>query len=759
MIFIDSETCGLHGLPVIFQYAEDDGPIVLHEIWRVPIIDTLKLIEYWLTQPLCFFNAAFDWFHICKIYTTLSLYPDYNELPEDHIDEIAILEEKARFSNQCLKPTNVVDLMLVARKGKYQALMQREDIRVRRVPRDIAWFLAAELEKRVVIDDIFFARKKDKNAPKWTVYDIEDDDNFKDIILGFRASGALKNLAKYALNIKEDEILKYADVEVNKAFWPTEKGFAPFALAIGSPGDWKGAWPEHIKRHISHWAFSTLARKYAEDDIKYTRLLYDHLGKPECGDNDSVLACAIASIRWHGYAVDLNKIKELRRQAIIRASETPTAPGPVWRYISPFMDETERVIVDGSTRKVILEEMLKWKKDCSCLELDSDFKNQVAISDCPKCKGKGKIDHPIISRVKEVLEARTAQKEIELYDKLLLAKRFHASFVIIGTRSSRMSGSDDLNPQGIKRSKEVRECFTFCDDGFNLCGGDFDAFEVVLADATYNDPALREDLLSGKKIHALFGEQLFTDMTYDEIMDDKDKYSQSKQGVFAMIYGGNEQTLKTKLGVDIETANKAYQGFIIKYPKVGEARKRVFDFFCSMRQPGGIGSKVEWHEPKDYMESLLGFKRYFTLENKVCKAIFNLAQNPPKEWRAIKCKVQRRDRVQTAFGATQSALYAAAFNIQAGNMRAAANHEIQSSGAEITKHVQRKVWDIQPSGVSEWLVVPFNCHDEILAPTKNDKAIIDQVDKSVKMAVEHYRPRVPLIKLEWKVGMKSWAEK
>ena len=31
-------------------------------------------------------------------------------------------------------------------------------------------------------------------------------------------------------------------------------------------------------------------------------------------------------------------------------------------------------------------------------------------------------------------------------------------------------------------------------DGMILCGGDFDSFEVTIADAVYNDPALRKDL-------------------------------------------------------------------------------------------------------------------------------------------------------------------------------------------------------------------------------------------------------------------------
>ena len=54
-----------------------------------------------------------------------------------------------------------------------------------------------------------------------------------------------------------------------------------------------------------------------------------------------------------------------------------------------------------------------------------------------------------------------AAKEIELYDKLLLAGKFHASFIVIGALSSRMAGADGLNAQGIKHTKEVRQMFPF----------------------------------------------------------------------------------------------------------------------------------------------------------------------------------------------------------------------------------------------------------------------------------------------------------
>jgi hypothetical protein len=222
-----------------------------------------------------------------------------------------------------------------------------------------------------------------------------------------------------------------------------------------------------------------------------------------------------------------------------------------------------------------------------------------------------------------------------------------------------------------------------------------------------------------------------------------------------------------------------------------------------MTQPGGIGSKVIWKDPADYAETMLGFRRYFTLENRICKEIFRLANNLPKHWRncgtivrrekrieakgpvvyahvatislekgvevhrevvlpeeyakELEIKVVRRDRVQTAGGAVSSALYGAAFSMQAANMRAAANHEIQSPGAEITKHVQRRIWDLQPAGVNDWRVAILNIHDELMCVTRPD--MVSSVTQVVRDSVEHFRRYVPLIGMDWGEGIANWADK
>lgn len=835
-VFLDSETCGLYGMPVILQYKQRDDPdVTIHEFWRTPVGDSLELLETIANHPegIIGFNLVFDVFHICKCYTTFLLFAEkfgYDMYPEDHIDDIAVLEAEAR-DGFCWKPVTACDLMLVARKGKYQSTMDRGDIRIRRVPTSLAQKLATELEHRVPIKDIYFARRSDKFAPKWKVYDITDEDgdiitDFKDVVLNFAPSSALKALVCDALGIEPDHILLFTDVAVDKVFNPVEYGYAPFATAVGSPGLWAGAWPAVIEKHISHWAFYELARKYAKKDVEYLPQLYDYFGSPEMGDDDSTLACAVAAIRWHGYALDLDGIRELKKKALIVSAKTPTAPGPARKYIEAVLDPTEKTVLKGSTKKVILEKIANdplWKEmpcpACNATGVVNfgDFSVpdhiDVAISDdeayadyddspvatlvaplrdtCEVCDGVKTIQHPASVRAQEVLDARAADKEIELYDKLLRAGRFHASFRIIGTLSGRMAGADLLNPQGVKKTKEVRRQFPLAPPGYVLCLGDFVSFEVVIADCVYDDPDLRAELqtknictgckgakvdeqgnpcgdcdppgsgLCNQTIHAIFGTFVYPPMTYVDILNTKgtkvDLYTRSKSAVFAMLYGGEGFTLMSRLGVPIEIANKAYQMFTGKFKKVGSERRKVFDMFCSMKQPNGFGTKVEWHEPAEFIESIFGFRRYFTLENMICKALFDLAERPPKTWLEIKAKVVRRDRKQTASGATRSALFGAAFQVQAGNMRAGANHVIQSAGAYITKRLQRNIWNLQPAGVHKFVVMPMNVHDEVISP-----ALPEYVEKQqavVDATVEEFRPRVPLIAIDWGNNLQTWADK
>lgn len=797
-LYFDSETCGLHGVPVLFQYAVEEGPVTLYDLWKKPVGETLDLIEWMLTHTMVFFNATFDMFHLCKTYTTFRLCPR-DWIPEEHIDEIARFETLAQ-DGPCIKPVSTLDLMLYARKGPLQSLMSRDDIRIRKVPTVLSYALAKELEARVQVDSIYFARKSDQDAPKWCVYDRKDkwgdiDPDFKDVVLKFSPAGGLKYLAEYVLKLKPKYHFK--DVEPPQEWRPFELGYAPTALALTGPErNWEiwgtkktkpnvyepeneltdalgqdydfdhgpddkllgHAWPAVIKKHIDFWASNEPARDYATDDIVYTRALDQHFGYPEPGDDDSTLACAIAAIRWHGFKIDVPGIKKLivEAQKIIDASPVNiNKPTEVRAYISEVLDDVEKLVLETSTKKANVEAISNWMvgdENCTC------------SSTCPRCNHTGKMTpgmHPGAVRAKRLLAVKFASKEVELYTKLLIAGRFHASFVVVGTLSSRMAGADGLNAQGIKHSTDVRSMFPLAWDGMVLSIGDFEAFEITIADAVTQDPDLHAELLGGKKIHGLFGVAMFPGMTYEEVIatkgTDDDRYTKAKQGFFgSILYGGDHNTLVNKLGIKKQDAINAIEGFLTRYKGVTRWRQRVTDSFCSMKQLDG--KQVIWKDPAEYAESFLGFRRYYSLENRICKTLFDLAHKPPKHWKVHRdVKVIRRDRVQSANGAVASALFGASFAMQAANTRSAANHEIQSPGAQITKSVQRRVWDLQPAGVNDWKVAILNIHDELA--TVSPPEMVDPIAETITAGVSSFRDKVPLIAMEWKKGVANWGEK
>lgn len=816
MIFFDTETCGLHGVAVTLQYAINNGEIEVYHLWKTKVGETLKFLRLVAEHKggVVGFNLTFDWFHLQKIYNIFEeLEKEYGPecIPEKYIYEAARLERKS-MKGKCLKPVSALDLMLHARKGPYQSTLERSPIVIKKVPDVLAQPLANELHKRIPLNELYFKRRKKKLDNYWQVEDCKELDGtvkkgFKNIILRFSPSTALKALAIDLLKIPKEEVIKFVDVEVNPKLRPKELGWAPFAEALEEYPNYYHTWPAKLQYHIDHWYNNTMAIKYAKDDVHYTRLIYEAFDKPEMGDVDSILACAVGSNRFRGFKVSTQKMETLRTEAIKRQKSAPLAPSRVKKWLHPVMDPMEIAVTRNSTAKKHLTEISTWTtcEECSgtgcnlCKHLD-DKGDRVT--------NEG-MHHPAALRAIKVLDARKAGKERELYDKIIQAKRLHASFKVIGALSGRMSGADKLNPQGIKRTNEVRSCFDLADDDHVLCGGDFESFEVCIAVAVYKDPQLEKDLAeydicvecvgkgvvkktkkdedgkpvkddngkdikfeivcpecngskeSKRKIHGVFGSILYN-KTYKEVVQSKgskvlDMYTNGKSGLFSQLYGGNEHTLEERLSIEPEMALRAMQMWKRKYPGIAKAQKRIFDMFCSMRQDNGIGTKPVWNEPHEYIESLLGFKRYFTLENSICKVLYELAEKPPKEWTNLKVKVTRTDRTQTASGAVRSALIGAAFGIQGSNLRAAQNHEIQATGAGITKSVQSSLWELQPSGANDWKIQVFNVHDEIMSPCVPE--LVDTVREVVKNKVEEYRPLVPLIQIDWQDNMKSWSEK
>jgi hypothetical protein len=833
MLYLDSETAGFHGPAVLLQWAIDNNPINLHDIFLTSVQDTLDLIEMICSHPegIVGFNLAYDWFHIQKVYNMLTFLGrevGFQEHPINHVQELAMVEGPAR-DGECVKPVTALDLMLHARKGPYQSTLDRKEIRIRRLPKVLASQLCGELERRIPIQPIYFSKSKSKQ--QWKISLIRDprtneiDPEFVDCYLRFSPSSALKAIIVDA-GLRGADRLLFSDIRPQTQ--PVEHAYAPVASIITDDHvhwfvqgkDKSGyAWPKLIEDHVYWWKLNEQARTYAAEDVSDLRLLRNHFNNPPPGDDDSILACMVGSIRWRGLSVDIEGVKKLRDEELASIRKAPKAPHKVYQWLSEKMSEDELTAFKDrhgkiTTKKTILERIATMKSTCSCVTYETRkeamgedesfggivFKTiqiPVAIRDCPVCSGTGSILHPAVNRATLVLAARKGVTKIAMYDKLIAAGRLHPAASVIGSLSGRMSGrtevadgkrSGNINALGIQRDSAIRKVFTMAQPGYMLCGGDFVSYEISIADAMYDDPVLREQLCtcdackyvctldeyqtevcpkcggidSRRKFHGLFAMELNPGMSYTEIIatknnKDKDLYDQGKRGVFSQLYGGDENTLKERLGIDLDDALRATTALKTRYKGIGRAYQKAFENHCSMRQPGGLGKKVQWFDPKEYVESLTGFRRYFTLENRITKALYTLGEHTPASWLDVKGQVKRRERMQTIVNATRSALFGAAFQVQALCFRAALNHVIQSTGATITKTLQRRIWDLQEPGVSPWMVQPINIHDEVMCPTRPD--CVDKVSEIVKDSITEFRKLIPLIKIDWKTGMANWSEK
>lgn len=692
MRYADSESVGLVGPLVLIQDAEEDGPVNIHRVWRRPARDTLHRIERLNDEGYCGFNVSHEAFQFQMTYNVLRLLPP-GEVPTPS-GWLRVLRQ-ARFG-PCLKPRHILDLWLVAKRGPAQSFMDRKDIYVRRVPEVLADALAAELRARVEIPEAYFSRRED--GYKWHVVRDPEAPEWCDIVLRWGASSGLGALCEHlGVGTKLEMPIKQ----------PDQAEYDPC----------RGDWEPLVLEHDRLWF--ELGDAYASRDVELLRGLRRKLGNPGPDDDDSVLAGSVGACRFRGWSIVRALAEDAHSRALSRSNAVDTSPHVVLPTVRKLAGAIRAVAIQDTT-DATLEQVAGWGGEVGAY-------------------------------ASSVRDARSAEKEVDYVAKLLRAERAHFDFSVIGTLSGRMAGRGGVS--GHQAPATLRDIFDLSSPGLSLDGGDFDSFEPSIAAAVYADAQLTTLLKSGKKIHALYGAKLL-EREHDDVKADEEYYKRSKIAFLGRVYGAQEQKIAEVLGVPVEQVKLRDADFIEEFPGIKAERLRVHEKFCSMRQPGGIGTAVIWHEPDDYEESLLGFRRYFTLENRLARALFDLAGNPPREWNALEGRVSRRQgRPQTPGGAVRSALYAAAFNLQARNLRAAGNHRIQSTGAEITKRMQRRIWDQQPFGVHEFVVQPFQVHDEVLG------AFAIDVTSIVAEVVDYYRPQIPLLKMVWKRGMRSWKEK
>ena len=757
--YVDTESCGFFSPTILIQYYKEPyktainvpipiESVKIHNIFNEKVKDTIELIEDICNNHIIGFNLTHDWYHLSRTYNTFKLLPQ-QKIP-DPLDILDIEDTNIAHTSYCLKPQGALDLMVYGREHELQATMKQKPIIIRRVPKILSEPLIKYLQQTVQIPKLYFAKQEGESV--WQIKELKNgttkeitpqeknnlekfniivDPNFVNIKLIFHPSTGLKPIMKYLLNKTDTEsIIDFLPLKK-----PKESSWYPSA----------GLWIDVIYDHIWAWTHDKRRLKYAVNDVVYLKDLFIYFKSPydSIGEYNSMLACLSGALHWHGFEINItelsNQIKE--QEEIVNASSTEinfNAPKQVIEYLIHVANNFEKVMITSS---------------------DVDTLNNLLNNGSPE----------LVKRVKVVLEGRRAYKKLELLKKLKASKRLYVVFKTTGTKSNRKSGGQDsdtpikggsINPQGIPKG-EIRKIFTFAPPNMKLDGGDFDGFEVSIAEAIYKDPTLRSELLSGKSVHALWGSFVYN-LPYEKIIATKGipqtepngYYERAKESFFARLYLAEAITLSKTLLLSTEEIDKAIKEFNNKYSNIKTHNERVYQDFAALSQPTPYG-EVIWKEPKTHAESFLGFKRYFTLEYSIIKALYTLACDPPLEFKKLKIQVKRRERVQTIGGALQSALFGAAFGLQSSVIRAAGNHEIQSPGGEITKRLEYALWELQPPGINEWELLLFNMHDEILCPNK----INTRVQTVVHEYINKYKKQIPLLAMTWKQNMESWANK
>jgi hypothetical protein len=743
--WFDTESKGLVGPLSTIQWKTDGGPTNIHLVWDEPARDTLLLIERMLDEDLVGFNVTHDAFQICKGYCILRLLDPSR--PPTKAGWLAVQREAVR--GPCLKPRGILDLMLHAMRGPLQSTMERDDIRIKKVPAALAPWLAQELQTRIKLPGIYFHYRD--GGYQWRVEEDPDRPGLPDVVLRWGASRGLKPIGQHVLGL---QVLEY---NMPSQFRPKERLFDPF-------GD---GWVPHSDYHDAFWRVDPRAKQYALEDVsKLTYGLWEHFGKPPVNDTDSILAWLIGASRWRGFSLDLALLRDIKAEAEVAMNAAPRAPKTVLYELHKRCSPMEAINVTNTCAETLAE--------------------IAGGREGGRWSGGWGDAHPAAQFARQVVVARSKEKERDMAEKLLSVGSFHPDAKVIGALSGRMSGAGGINMHGIpgaQKGSRMRHAFLLADGMVPLYGdgeeflmadrgwtmwehaprdefgelldaGDFESFEVAIAAAVYDDANLTADLMSGKKIHAIYGSIMY-ELEYSVVKNDKALYNDSKRAFLGRLYGAQDPKVAKVLNRPIEQIQRNEKKLAGRYPGIGKARQATADRFCSMTQPGGLRTQVIWKEPAEYEESLFGFRRYFTLENDICRVLYELGQSPPDGLRGMDLVQRTRGRTQTTGGAVQSAIFAAAFGIQASAMRQAANHRIQSTGAWITKELQRALWDLQPVGITPWRVRPMQVHDEIQCPR------IPQLDlrPTVASVVERFRPRIPLLRMDWLCGLRSWAEK
>ena len=189
-------------------------------------------------------------------------------------------------------------------------------------------------------------------------------------------------------------------------------------------------------------------------------------------------------------------------------------------------------------------------------------------------KGSVSVDKSVLSDIKTppeavdiaeaVLEVRSVTKDIASVKNIAshcVDGRVHPQLWRIGAVTGRSSCSAPNLQQLNKHAGDSRVRSILCaDEGQRLASVDFDGMELAVCAYLTKDEAMRDHIATGADIHGeiaaiAFGADYTTQQRH-----------QAKGAVFALLYGGGDNTIANHVGLEPEQASNIRQAWETKYP-------------------------------------------------------------------------------------------------------------------------------------------------------------------------------------------------
>lgn len=505
---------------------------------------------------------------------------------------------------------------------------------------------------------------------------------------------------------------------------------------------------------------------YARRDIEYLFFL-DKFFKFPAQTDDDVCSEIVAFTRFRGFEIDAAGLEEYKK-GLEGELEKIEKFFPGVKLLSPkerkkYLNSKFNLRLKGTGKKSLekLKRDLKFAINSSDLFVATEMSTAVNAQSAQILKEVEKIE-----KYNGLYQRKTQAK------RLLEAGKFYPDFVVIGTQSGRMAGKGGINTQGIDRGKEgIRKYIKLSQ------GGDFDSLELNLAAYLYDDKMMQDDLCQ-IDMHLNTGLILinsFLPLSYAEakkIKENKghplhEKVKAVRQAGktinFSMLYFCSDQRVQQILEENeieggVFLASEIRKKFLERYVGISLFSKKAEKKFCTLNPDSWFSCRADVDKMATRVENCFGYTRNFEFEKLLCQLFVSdegIERTAQKECERLKIEeekiVRKKEKgEQLIFRSILSARLGAILNIQSAVFRAAGNHIVQSSGAQMTKKLMGAIWKRKK-------VALMNVHDEVnISPEYSDE--YEEIKKIVEEFLESQRSLIPTLSMSWD-KMSVWADK